>query len=327
MTKVMPAASHLTVKVPNRADRFAALVTAVRPDAPPILRWDRDEARNPFSWYYSGGVDAEMRRRVTEAGGRVDDVDFRATLLWNTRDDLDLHVMTPMGEIYFAQKKIGDGWLDVDMNVRGETEKPVENVRWPRGTFTKPGKYLVAVHQYCRRDLGEGNEFTLELELFGQTYRRTMRYPKPGQTLTVFAFALAADGTVYPLDRDGLVPDEASAGQELWGLPAGSDVPVVAIAHSPNAWGTLEQSGHVLFLLEGCRGDTKAARGFFNEMLRGELHSVRSVMEAYAAKTPVADVDGPVAAGIGLSKDGKVDLIVTANVGGTATTYHIDRWE
>lgn len=35
---------------------FAALVTAVDPDAPPILRWDRPEARNPVSLYtYTGG--------------------------------------------------------------------------------------------------------------------------------------------------------------------------------------------------------------------------------------------------------------------------------
>jgi hypothetical protein len=37
---------------------FAALVTAVDPDAPPILQWDLPDNRNPVSWYlYEGGSD------------------------------------------------------------------------------------------------------------------------------------------------------------------------------------------------------------------------------------------------------------------------------
>lgn len=40
---------------------FCALVTAVNPDAPPIIQWDREEARNPFSWYvYNGGSSPAM---------------------------------------------------------------------------------------------------------------------------------------------------------------------------------------------------------------------------------------------------------------------------
>src|SRR6202012_264762 len=30
---------------------MAGVVTAVDPDAPPLLQWDYEEARNPFSWY------------------------------------------------------------------------------------------------------------------------------------------------------------------------------------------------------------------------------------------------------------------------------------
>lgn len=30
---------------------FGAIATAVDPEAPPILQWDREEQRNPFSWY------------------------------------------------------------------------------------------------------------------------------------------------------------------------------------------------------------------------------------------------------------------------------------
>lgn len=47
---VLPGAEKIELFVPARAP-FAALVTAVNMDAPPIIQWDRPEQRNPFSWY------------------------------------------------------------------------------------------------------------------------------------------------------------------------------------------------------------------------------------------------------------------------------------
>ena len=47
---VLPAAERLEILAPARG-HYAALVTAVDPDAPPILQWDREDARNPVSWY------------------------------------------------------------------------------------------------------------------------------------------------------------------------------------------------------------------------------------------------------------------------------------
>lgn len=39
-----------------RPGNYAAIVTATHADAPPILKWDREELRNPFNWYlYHGG--------------------------------------------------------------------------------------------------------------------------------------------------------------------------------------------------------------------------------------------------------------------------------
>jgi hypothetical protein len=49
-TTVLPNAESITYQVPS-VGPFITLVTAVHPDAPPILQWDREERRNPVSWY------------------------------------------------------------------------------------------------------------------------------------------------------------------------------------------------------------------------------------------------------------------------------------
>lgn len=53
---VLPEAQKIEFRVTGRNDSYSALVTAVDPDAPPIIQWDSEESRNPFNWYvYSGG--------------------------------------------------------------------------------------------------------------------------------------------------------------------------------------------------------------------------------------------------------------------------------
>lgn len=50
----------IEVSVPSRG-AFYAFVTATHADAPPILQWDREDARNPVSWYtYHGGSPASQ---------------------------------------------------------------------------------------------------------------------------------------------------------------------------------------------------------------------------------------------------------------------------
>lgn len=48
---ILPGAEAIEVRVEHGADKFIALTTAVHADAPPIIRWDREGARNPVSWY------------------------------------------------------------------------------------------------------------------------------------------------------------------------------------------------------------------------------------------------------------------------------------
>lgn len=115
-------------------------------------------------------IDAEIKDRVTRAGGLYDGVDLRASLLWNNRNDLDLHIITPANEhIYYGAKQAScGGWLDVDMNVRGDTTKPVENVRWAKGA-ARPGRYRVFVRNYAFHEPDRApTPFKVELEINGE---------------------------------------------------------------------------------------------------------------------------------------------------------------
>ena len=114
-------------------------------------------------------IDAEIQQRVEAAGGQYKNVDIRASLIWNNLNDLDLHVVPPSGEeIFYGHKESAcGGWLDVDMNVRGESEKPVENVRWTKGTAPK-GHYRVFVQNYrFHEKKPTPTEFRLEIEVNG----------------------------------------------------------------------------------------------------------------------------------------------------------------
>lgn len=57
---ILFAAERIEILVPSHG-RFIALTTAAAADATPILKWDRDDARNPVAWYvYPNGSPASQ---------------------------------------------------------------------------------------------------------------------------------------------------------------------------------------------------------------------------------------------------------------------------
>ncbi|MCB1859565.1 MAG: hypothetical protein KDI63_14915 [Gammaproteobacteria bacterium] len=95
----------------------------------------------------------EFDKRRTAAGG--EEGELTVTLLWNTIDDLDLHVTCPdTAHIYYLSRSGCGGMLDVDQNARygynglpmgRVTREPVENVFWPSA---RNGKYRIKVDLY-----------------------------------------------------------------------------------------------------------------------------------------------------------------------------------
>jgi len=68
---VLPTAAEIELLVPP-VGNFAAYMTASNPEAPPILQWDRDDVRNPVSWYcYTGGSTASRWGLVAHSYRRV----------------------------------------------------------------------------------------------------------------------------------------------------------------------------------------------------------------------------------------------------------------
>jgi hypothetical protein len=330
---VLPEARLIEAQVPTSPDRFVALVTAAEPGAPPILQWDSEQARNPFSWYYAAGIDAEIRRRVLGAGGTHENCDIRASLLWNNRNDLDLHVIAPSGEhIYFSSKKGKcGGWLDVDMNVSGNTDTPVENIRWTRGV-APDGRYRFYVQNYRFHEPSRSpTPFRVELEVNGEVFHHDSVISPSQQT------GAASDLDVAVFDhvagqKLGTPPRGMRSAQDksTWNLVPGQWTRVSSIVPSPNLWGDrpLTQHGqHLFFLLDGCRDTVRGTgRGFFVETLRSEFHPIRSTLEAYAASADIAGAEEADACGLGMSDQSPWNLALRVTTPGAVTTYLIDTW-
>jgi len=315
---VLPDATEIEV-LTNNPGRFMALVTANDPTAPNILKWD-----NPFSWYYHGGADGEIKRRVEAAGGQYENNEVRCSLIWGSYTDLDLHCVTPDGgHIYFRDKQRGRGWLDVDANGGGaSTIEPVENIRWQNDA--PRGEYRFYVHNYCNRDGGRDIPYTVELEVGGKKYTH---HGVAGRTnYQRDAFVFHYDGRTARLR--GTVDNYCT--ETAWNIPATQQhVKVTGIVASPNTWGKDDAQGqHIFFLLDGCHDTTEGrGRGFFTEMLKPELREARKTLEAYCAGATILGAENATACGLGYNQESDWDLVMHVRTGRSKQLIKIDRWD
>ena len=133
--------------------------------------------------------DRELMERLAREGGKSGVVQI--SLAWDDYNDLDMHVFCPSGErIYFNNRKSAcGGELDVDMNVRPKSKKPIENVVW---TDEAPdGEYKIGVHFYRhhrKRRTKKTCQFRLRVVTYGQAkeYSGELTHGDPMSMITSF---------------------------------------------------------------------------------------------------------------------------------------------
>jgi hypothetical protein len=107
----------------------------------------------------------QIQKRLKEAGAREGEIEV--ALSWENRNDLDLLVVDPNGDIVSHRKRVvaSGGELDVDRNAacsHDMTGKPVEHVVWDNGRAVK-GTYKVLVDHYANCRATDPTKFHVEV--------------------------------------------------------------------------------------------------------------------------------------------------------------------
>ncbi len=150
---------------------------------------------------------AAIQKRVTKAGGKQGEVQF--ALAWRNVNDVDLHVIAPSGEhiSHVHRRSRSGGILDVDMNVEGESEEPVENVRWltnaPWGRYTVLVNFFKLNSEGVRRPRRQ-SPYQLLVQLGGESLLREAVAGFGEQQVTVWRFQYIPD-SFSSLEREQLL--------------------------------------------------------------------------------------------------------------------------
>ena len=302
---VLPEATEIMVDISGTRSREVTLITS--DDSTPLFQWD-----NNVSWSYSSGIDAEIKRRVEEAGGNYEDNELRVSLAWNNFTDLDLHCVVSSRRsafsrhhIYYSNKSAGGGSLDIDRNAGTSelTEKPVENIFFKK---LIDGEYEFYVHNFSDRSGGKGNPYNAEMVINGNVY--TAYGDCSGQDL-LFKFEIK-DGKL--IDRNMSINSRP--------VKAASNLKKLnKVVKSPNLWGE-KQVGHVgshtIFILEDFEmNDSSKLKSMYTEMLRPELREIRRVVDFFTNNSAIAGESS--AHGLGFINDRpwNLKLVVTTSLG------------
>jgi len=140
----------------------------------------------------------------TEANQSVDYIDdLRAnlggatgevvvTLVWETKDDLDLHLIEPSGEeIYYKHKRSRQGGtLDLDKNAEQTVlvTNPIENIYY--ASMPGTGKYRIEVVYYKKNTSVTSIPYTVALNINGKTDLFQNILYREGQEHTLHEFII-----------------------------------------------------------------------------------------------------------------------------------------
>jgi len=157
--------------------------------------------------------------------------------------------------------------------------------------------------------------------------------------MSFYAFVTAADPDAPPIlqwdnedDRNPVSWYTLSGGSRstAWNTEPGWRT-VNAVSMFPFQWGSRgalfdRHTPGALFAIDGCRHMSNGT-GLFPELMRGEYHSIRAVIEQYARQAGVAGREEASACGLVVRKGAPRGVRVRVLVDNVSREYHIDRWE
>lgn len=206
----LPALAQLSVAAGSAAKQLApAPPTPEKSSQSPSAQAPANPSiakENPLSGTPAQAV-AAIQKRVSKAGGKQGEVQF--ALAWRNVNDVDLHVIAPSGEhiSHVHRRSRCGGILDVDMNVEGESEEPVENVRWI--THAPWGRYTVLVNFFKLNSEGvrrprRQSPYQLLVQLGNESLLREAVAGFGEQQVTVWRFQYIPD-SFSSLEREQLL--------------------------------------------------------------------------------------------------------------------------
>lgn len=113
-----------------------------------------------------------------------------------------------------------------------------------------------------------------------------------------------------------------------WNL-SGGFTDVNAVVNRPNMWfgNYPNQTQGVMFVLDGARESRSAGLALFPEILKSELHSVRSVIEAFSNRGEIEGMEDATACGLIVDKGQTINHLFRVTTNGQKVDYKIDRWD
>ena len=162
----------------------------------------------------TGGIQDE-RTRQGAGDGKI-----TISLLWDSKDDLDLHIFTPNGsELWWGNPSAQGGVFDIDANREGNMKSnPLENA-----FFANPasGEYWVYVYNYEDRTPGKATNWTVRVQVGDEEQIYSGTITSQEETIEVLGFSYTAGANSGSSAGNLLTNGNASDGMNGWQAPDG----------------------------------------------------------------------------------------------------------
>ena len=142
------AFTKLAVVIPDLDDHWELTLPAATTSAQILIVFGQNVPVPVFQMRLAGSAGGPFGAAQTSPISMISvgTGDVQINITWDSRADVDLHVVDPFGEeVYWAHKTaVSGGTLDLDSNARCGSDGPrAENIFWASGLVAPRGEYLV----------------------------------------------------------------------------------------------------------------------------------------------------------------------------------------